>query len=94
MLTAVATSRTESVAGDLGPAIALNEGFQAGLLVAAGFVVVAVMLHAVVSRGSQPATAHDTAAGAVIVAPVAHGSVSRSIVVVVHTPLGVVAVGR
>jgi hypothetical protein len=55
VLTAVATGRTDSVAGEVGPAIALNEGFQAALLVAAGFVVVAVVLSAVVSRGSRPA---------------------------------------
>jgi phosphoenolpyruvate synthase/pyruvate phosphate dikinase len=54
VLTAVATGRTENVAGELGPAVALNEGFQAGLPVAAGFVVVAVVVNAVFSRGSAP----------------------------------------
>jgi Major Facilitator Superfamily len=53
VLTAAATGRTEHVAGEVGPAVALNEGFQAGLLVAAGFVV-AVVLNAVFSRGSVP----------------------------------------
>jgi predicted MFS family arabinose efflux permease len=33
VLTAVATGQTEAVAGKLAPAVALNEGFQAGLLV-------------------------------------------------------------
>jgi EmrB/QacA subfamily drug resistance transporter len=55
VLTAVATGRTESVAGEVAPAVALNEGFQAGLLVAAGLVVVAVVLNAVFARGTQPA---------------------------------------
>jgi MFS family permease len=54
VLTAVATGRTASVAGDLGPAIALNEGFQLALLVAAGLVAVAVILTALVAHGSRP----------------------------------------
>jgi EmrB/QacA subfamily drug resistance transporter len=57
VLTAVATGRTESVAGEFAPAVALNEGFQAGLLVAAGIVVVAVVLTAVFARGTEPAPA-------------------------------------
>jgi hypothetical protein len=41
VLSAVATGRTESVSGEVSQAVALNEGFQAALLVAAGIVVVA-----------------------------------------------------
>jgi sugar phosphate permease len=59
VLTAVASGRTESVAGEVGPAIALNEGFQAALLVAAGIVVVAVALHALVAHGTRPAPAQS-----------------------------------
>jgi EmrB/QacA subfamily drug resistance transporter len=54
VLSAVATARTDSLAGDVGAATALNEGFQAGLLVAVAIVVVAVVLTAVIARGSQP----------------------------------------
>jgi EmrB/QacA subfamily drug resistance transporter len=54
VLSAVATARTDSLAGDVGAATALNEGFQAGLLVAAAIVVVAVVLTAVIARGSRP----------------------------------------
>jgi EmrB/QacA subfamily drug resistance transporter len=57
VLTAVASGRTDSVAGDVGTSTALNEGFQAALLVAAGIVVAAVVLTALFSRGSRPATA-------------------------------------
>jgi hypothetical protein len=57
VLTAVASSRTESAAGEVAPAVALGEGFQTALLVAAGIVVVAVVLNAVVSRGTRPAPA-------------------------------------
>jgi hypothetical protein len=60
VLTAVATGRTESVAGDAGPATALNEGYQAALLVAAGIVVVAVIVTAVFARGSRPAPARSS----------------------------------
>jgi MFS family permease len=59
VLTAVATARTDSVIGDVELATALNDGFQAGLLVAAGIVVVAVVLTAIVARGSLPASAAD-----------------------------------
>jgi Major Facilitator Superfamily len=68
VLTAVATGRTENVTGEVGPAVALNEGFQAALLVAAGIVVAAVVLTAVFARGSRPnptdgrRTAEETAA--------------------------------
>jgi EmrB/QacA subfamily drug resistance transporter len=57
VLTAVASGRTESVAGEVAPAVALNEGFQLALLVAAGMVVVAFALTAIVGRGSRPAPA-------------------------------------
>jgi MFS family permease len=57
VLTAVASGRTESVAGEVAPAVALNEGFQLALLVAAGIVVVAFALTAIVGRGSRPAPA-------------------------------------
>jgi hypothetical protein len=69
VLTAVATGRTDSVAGEVAPATALNEGFQAGLLVAAGFVVLAVVLHAVVARGSRPSRVRGESRTAAIVAP-------------------------
>ena len=69
VLTAVATSRTDAVAGDVAPATALNEGFQAGLLVAAGIVVVAVAVAAVLSRGSRPAVVESPAGTAAMVAP-------------------------
>jgi len=59
VLTALATGRTESVAGEAGPAVALNEGFQLGLLLAAGLVVAAVVLTAIVARGSRPASRQD-----------------------------------
>jgi EmrB/QacA subfamily drug resistance transporter len=59
VLTAVATSRTEAVAGKVGPSVALNEGFQAGLLVAAGFVVVAVLMTAVIAQGSRPSRGQE-----------------------------------
>ena len=59
VLTAVANGRTDAVAGKVPPAVALNEGFQAGLLVAAGIVV-----SAIVSLGSRPAPAAATALGA------------------------------
>jgi sugar phosphate permease len=58
VLTAVATGRTENVAGEVGPAVALNEGFQAALLVAGGIVVAAVVLTAVFARGSRPNPTH------------------------------------
>jgi sugar phosphate permease len=61
VLSAVATGRTDDLAGELAPAIALNEGFQAGLLVAAGFVVVAVLLAAIVGRGSRPSSTQSPA---------------------------------
>jgi MFS family permease len=61
VLTAVASSRTESVAGEVAPPVALNEGFQAALLVAAGIVVAAVVLTAVFARGSRPAPSEDPA---------------------------------
>jgi hypothetical protein len=61
VLTAVATSRTESLAGEVAPAVALNEGFQAALLVAAAIVVAAVVLTAAFARGSQPAPTEDPA---------------------------------
>jgi hypothetical protein len=61
VLTAVATGRTESVAGEVAPAVALNEGFQAALLAAAAIVVAAVVLTAVFARGSRPAPAEDPA---------------------------------
>lgn len=51
VLTAVASGRTDSVVGEVGPAVALNEGFQLALLVAAGIVVIAVALTAIVGRG-------------------------------------------
>jgi hypothetical protein len=57
-VTAVATGRTDSVTGEAGPATPLNEAFQAGLLVAAGMVAVAVALNTAVARGSRPAPAH------------------------------------
>jgi hypothetical protein len=69
VLTAVATGRTDSVSGEVGPATALNKGFQAGLLVAAAIVIVAVVLNAVVSRGSRPAPAHDHSQAAATAAP-------------------------
>jgi EmrB/QacA subfamily drug resistance transporter len=72
VLTAVATGRTEAVAGKLAPAVALNEGFQAGLLVAAGIVVVAVVLTAVVARGSRPATTPTEAAPGPAIAAAEH----------------------
>lgn len=53
----MATSRTDSVAGDVAPAVGLNEGFQAGLLVAAGIVAAAGVLTAVFAGGSRPAAA-------------------------------------
>jgi hypothetical protein len=68
----VATGRTEAVAGKLAPAVALNEGFQAGLLVAAGIVVVAVVLTAVVARGSRPATTPTEAAPGPAIAAAEH----------------------
>jgi EmrB/QacA subfamily drug resistance transporter len=61
VLSAVATGRTDDLAGELAPAVALNEGFQAGLLVAAGFVVVAVLLAAIVGRGSRPSSTQSPA---------------------------------
>jgi MFS family permease len=69
VLTAVATSRTESLAGDAGPAVALNEGFQAGLLLAAGFVVVAVVLTAVIAQGSRASRGQEELVAAAGVAP-------------------------
>jgi EmrB/QacA subfamily drug resistance transporter len=68
VLTAVASSRTEDVAGEVAPAVALNEGFQAGLLVAAGIVVLAVVLTAVVARGSRPQPAANDARSAAVAA--------------------------
>jgi hypothetical protein len=65
VLTAVA-GRTESVAGDAGPATALNEGFQAALLVAAGIVVVAVIVTAFFARGSRPAPAGSSGTDAAL----------------------------
>jgi EmrB/QacA subfamily drug resistance transporter len=59
VLTAVASGRTENVAGEVGPAVALNEGFQLALLVAAGLVAAAVILTALVARGSRPASRQD-----------------------------------
>jgi EmrB/QacA subfamily drug resistance transporter len=59
VLTAVASGRTDSVAGEVAPAVALNEGFQLALLVAAGIVVVAVAVTAIVGRGSRPAPATE-----------------------------------
>jgi hypothetical protein len=53
VLTAVASGRTDSVVGEVGRAVALNEGFQLALLVAAGIVVVAVALTAIVGRGPR-----------------------------------------
>ena len=64
VLTAVATGHTDAVAGKVPPAVALNEGFQAGLLVAAGIVVVGVVASAIVSLGSRPAPAAAPALGA------------------------------
>jgi sulfite exporter TauE/SafE len=64
----VASGSTDSVVGEVGPAIALNEGFQLALLVAAGIVVVAVALTAIVGRGprrtpaQRPATTGAVAA--------------------------------
>jgi EmrB/QacA subfamily drug resistance transporter len=69
VLTAIATGRTDSLAGEVGPAIALNEGFQAALLVAAGVVAAAVVLTAVVARGSRPSIAADEPAAAATAAP-------------------------
>jgi hypothetical protein len=66
ILSAVATGRTDSVAGDVGPATALNDGFQAALLVAAGIVVVAVMVTAGFARGSHPAPAGSATTGAAL----------------------------
>jgi hypothetical protein len=60
VLTAVASGRTDSVVGEVGPAVALNEGFQLALLVAAGIVVVAVALTAIVDAdhvGPRPSVA-------------------------------------
>jgi EmrB/QacA subfamily drug resistance transporter len=68
VLTAVATSRTESVAGEVVPAVALNEGFQAGLLVAAGIVAAAAVLSAVFARGSRPAPVKEDAGPAGVLA--------------------------
>jgi EmrB/QacA subfamily drug resistance transporter len=68
VLSAVATGRTDSVSGEVGPATALNEGFQAGLLVAAGLVVVAAIVTAVVARGSRPATVRSHTATAAVAA--------------------------
>ena len=59
VLTAVATNRTDAVAGEVSPTVALNEGFQAGLLVAAGFVVVAVVLAALIGQGSRPSRGEE-----------------------------------
>ena len=64
ILTAVAAGHTDAVAGKVPPAVALNEGFQAGLLVAAGIVVVGVVASAIVSLGSRPAPAAAPALGA------------------------------
>jgi EmrB/QacA subfamily drug resistance transporter len=61
VLTAVATSRTESAASELAPAVALNEGYQTALLVAAGIVIAAVALTAAFAHGSRPAPAEDPA---------------------------------
>ena len=69
VLTAVATSRTDGVAGDVTRTVALNEGFQAGLLVAAGFVVVAVVLTAVIAQGSRPSRGQEERGTAAAVAP-------------------------
>jgi EmrB/QacA subfamily drug resistance transporter len=69
VLTAVATSRTEAVAGEVGPTVALNEGFQAALLVAAGVVVVAVVLAAVIGKGSRPSRGREELGTTVEVAP-------------------------
>jgi hypothetical protein len=65
VLTAVASGRTDSVAGEVGPAVALNEGFELALLVAAGIVVVAVALTAIVGRGPRrtPAQRRATTGG-------------------------------
>jgi hypothetical protein len=62
VLTAVASGRTDSVVGEVGPAVALNEGFQLALLVAAGIVVVAVAVTAIVGRGPRRTPAQRPAA--------------------------------
>jgi hypothetical protein len=54
-LTAVATSRTNSMTGDIGLAAALNEGFQAALLVATGIVLAAVAGTAMLARSAPGA---------------------------------------
>lgn len=68
VLSAVATGRTDGVASDVGPAVALNEGFQAGLLVGAGFVVTAVVLNVLVAHGSRAAPAPGSSRTATVVA--------------------------
>jgi threonine/homoserine/homoserine lactone efflux protein len=57
------------MAGEVGPAAALNEGFQAALLVAAGIVAVAVLLTALVAQGSRPARVQSQPGTGAIPAP-------------------------
>jgi EmrB/QacA subfamily drug resistance transporter len=55
ILAAVANGRTSGLLADGGdPVVALTEGFQAGLLVAAGFAVAAIVLVAVLADGTLP----------------------------------------
>jgi EmrB/QacA subfamily drug resistance transporter len=69
VLSAVATGRTDdAAAGGADPAFALNEGFQSGLLVAAGIVVLAVAANALVARGSRPAPAAAAGAAPILAA--------------------------
>jgi MFS family permease len=69
VLTAVATSRTEAVAGEVAPTVALDEGFQAGLLVAAVVVLVAVVLAALIGQGSRPSPGREELATTAPAAP-------------------------
>ena len=65
ILAAVANSRTSSLlerGGD--PIVALTEGFQSALLVAAGFVVAAIVLVAVLADGTEPKAAEPRPATA------------------------------
>jgi sugar phosphate permease len=55
ILAAVANSRTSGLLESRGePVVALTEGFQAGLLVAAGFAVAAIVLVAAPAGGTPP----------------------------------------
>jgi EmrB/QacA subfamily drug resistance transporter len=62
ILTAVASGRTSGLLEQAtDPTVALTEGFQSALLIAAGFVVVAIVLVAVLAGGTAPQPARGNA---------------------------------